>query len=193
MTSITPLSQLFSQVALIPRRSFEAKLVVTKRIPARLKTKFKQYFVRGSVGFRNNRAEIFWVALMNESVTRSTQAGYYVEFFWNHDRSALFLGLSVGYLQFRKLYGKRAVALEHLDMAVTALSQMITRPQSRGFDRGFMDLGATGELAKGYEVSAVLHKSYPISALDDDELYTDLTRLLEIYDELVAEGTEIMQ
>ena len=168
--------------------SSETTRIVTKDIPSLIQNSLQlsntKYRVYGSCG-SGSWNEVPWIALLNRSITESTQNGYYVVFLFSADLRSLYLGLAVGWTQFSENFGGQLAKFE-IQKTADYLSKKL-HIQPSGFKAGPIDLKARNILGKGYELGQVFSKVYDIEHLaEDDVILNDVRNILESYDELIG-------
>jgi MoxR-like ATPase len=139
-----------------------------------------------SVG-QGNWAAVPWIALLNTTVTRSTQEGIYVVLLISKSLDRMFLTLNQGTTNLVKELGQRGAQQYMLEVAEKA-RKAIPELQSSGFalDNN-IDLGSEdGWLAKNYEIGTIAHIDFRTDDLPDDErLNSILAALLSAYDKVI--------
>ena len=89
--------------------------IITRKIPALLREEFPDsaYKVKGSIGpGYANKAKTPWIAIMDRSITKSTQEGVYLVFLFSSDYKSVYLTLNQGTTvpgQFGNRLGKNEV------------------------------------------------------------------------------------
>ncbi len=148
-----------------------------------------RYLVKGSVG-QGNWAIVPWLAIMDNHITKTTQSGFYIVYLFAEDMSAVYLTLAQGVTILRKNLGRR-----QSDEYMLNVSKRI---------RNYIDfkdfianeqliLKETG-LGNDYLSSVVAYKKYPVQNLPNDEhLFDDLKKMMEIYSDLSSVHQEIYQ
>jgi 5-methylcytosine-specific restriction protein A len=144
------------------------------------------YRTYGSVGQINwQLAKIPWVACLKREVTKSTQVGFYIVLLFREDMDGCFLSLNQGYTQFDELWGSTVAQRKISQTAAIALSLLTPPP---GFVTGQIDLKATSNLGRGYELGAIVSKEYFGNTPSEPNFRSDLVTLLNLYDELHAKA-----
>lgn len=140
-----------------------------------------------SVG-QGNWASVPWIALMNARVTRSTQEGVYVVFLIAKTLDRVFLTLNQGTTKLVNELGQSGAQARMSSVAETARQQLPNL-----VDAGFsldskIDLGATGWLARNYEIGTIAHVDLDADNLPDDLTLNQLLEvILEAYDCVIDE------
>lgn len=166
-----------------PFSATENVRLLTDVLPEGIRQKLSlddRYKIKGSTGV-GAWSEIPWLAILDADITSSTQRGYYVALLFDRNLEYLYLCLGVGWTQFKEEYGQREG--EEKIQAV-GLYYANTLSGAEGFRSGPIDLGAMGDLGRGYEKGSILSKKYKISDLSDSELLEDMKILLGLYAEL---------
>lgn len=141
------------------------------------------YQIKASAG-RGNWADVPWLAILNPSITDSTQSGIYPVYLFCADGSGVYLSLGFGTTDLREQYGG----------AEAQQRTMNWREKIRDSDARLsvwnqpVDLGANTRLSRSYEWASVGSKFYPSDNMpDEDTLDSDLAQLLEIYADVKLE------
>lgn len=136
---------------------------------------------RGGVGQLNYHfAKIPWVVTYDPLITRSPQHAYYIALIFREDLQGFYVGLNVGFTQFKKQYGPASLAKAEAQRAAKYCAALLDLPG--GFEVGSMDLAATGPTGKGYEVGSIASRYFPITnALTEDEVESAYLQALELY------------
>lgn len=156
--------------------------ILTEKIPAFLKEKLgvgDEYKIYGSVG-SGNWSEIPWIAILDKTLTESTEKGYYIVVLFDSVLKNIYLGLAAGWTQFKEEYGG-ADGKQKIRSFCDHYGQKILTQNSRNFNIGLIDLGAKNELGKGYESGLICFKKYSIDGLQDEILVHDIDELLDLY------------
>jgi 5-methylcytosine-specific restriction protein A len=142
--------------------------------------------VKGSAG-AGVWAETPWVAAFDEDITSSAQRGFYVVYLFRTDGAAVYLTLDQGTTEVHDDFGRNylTVLRQRADEATRLLVADGALHATHG--RGPVDLGATGDLSRGYEEGAIAHIRYARIALpgNENDLRADLLRILVVYRRLV--------
>jgi len=139
------------------------------------------YRVYSSCG-QGEWAEIPWVAVLDKSITESTQSGYYIVYLFSSDMKSLYLFLGLGWTQFEDKFGIRDGRIE-IEVNAKALQKHLR--STSGFSISKIDLKTNNTLGKGYELGMVLSKKYSTNNLPHDAvLVDDLRNLMGVYREL---------
>ena len=154
-------------------------------IPAEIKVGVAneaRYQVTGSPG-KGNWAGVPWVAILDRFVTDTPQQGYYLVYLAKEDCTGVYLSLNQGVTTIRQQYGASAQkALE------TRAQDFLARlgPLAHGLLSGPIDLGARKGLGVDYQHGSICAVYYSREALPaEDELQSDMQRLLSLYRHLV--------
>ncbi len=145
----------------------------------------ERYKVSASVGeYPLNMAAIPWVAAFRTDVTTGARKGYYVVLLFSEDGASAVLSLNQGFHSFLQEY-KPIAAAERKARAVANFAASILDAPA-GFERGEIDLKASGGLGQGYQRGAILSKVYLAPAtFSEDQFRSDVKAALDAYDELV--------
>lgn len=135
-----------------------------------------------SVG-QGNWSAVPWIALLNTTITRSTQEGVYVVFLFSADLKRVFLTLNQGTTNLVRDFGQREAQKRMLDVAakVRPLAQQLLDSEYR-LDND-IHLGAEAWLAKNYEIGTIAHVAFEVGELPDDQRIDKLLQAaLDAYD-----------
>jgi 5-methylcytosine-specific restriction protein A len=158
--------------------------IITHDIPALLKANLQlgeEYKVYGSVG-KGRWVEIPWFAILDKSITSSTERGYYVVILFDKNLENFYLSLALGWSQFETEYGRKEGLIKMRSVADHYARVLDSRPE--GFEEGLLDLGAEKALGKGYEIGSVFSKKYLANTFSEKEFYFDLKKIISSYQEL---------
>ncbi len=137
--------------------------------------------VRASVGAQG-WASIPWLAFFAPHVTRSMRHGLYVVFLINaHDERGI-LSLQHGAGAALTQLGADK-AHRHLRHVASATRASVTAPHD--FDDGPIDLGSPSALPLAYQAGCALSRTWAVDDLTEQGLAEDLSRMLDIYRDLV--------
>lgn len=163
-------------------RSFE---IITKQLPEEIRRLceintniFRTY---GSAG-TGNWAEIPWLAVLDKEITSSTRTGYYVVLLFSKDLKKISICLSLGWTQFEEEYGIKEGRLQ-IKATCTHYAHLLANDKT-SFISGDLALGATNNLGKGYEAGSIIHKTYQVSDINDENIKQDVEDLLNYYHQL---------
>src|ERR1051326_3423487 len=146
--------------------------------------------VKASPG-QGNWAAVPWIAFLDSRETTTTQKGIYCVYLFREDMSGVYLTFNQGVTDPTAKEGS-AAGEEMLRGTAAKLRQEFAQLSDYGFAiTDNIDLRTRGTLGKLYEVSTIAHKLYPVDALPpENELLSDLDRVLEVYEEYVADRSE---
>ncbi len=133
---------------------------------------------------RGRWSEIPWFAILDKSITTSTEDGYYIVVLFDKKLENIYLSLAVGWHQFEFEYGIKEAKQPIQDVCKYYAKTLEIRPE--GFENGVIDLEATNILGKGYQLGSIFSKKYLVSNISDDILIKDIKTLLSPYQELKA-------
>ncbi len=131
-------------------------------------------------------ARVPWVAIFKRSITLHASEGYYIVFLFAEDMSSVTISLNQSYTAFKQRYAAKDLAYLKLeDCARAAYGEVSSAPQR--FRSGRIDLHTNGDLAKGYEVGAILSRTYFAEAMPSmAEIESDVRELLNAYLKLAS-------
>ncbi|MBT5107026.1 MAG: DUF3578 domain-containing protein [Porticoccaceae bacterium] len=181
--------------ATFPLGSLDTASLIENQIPSEVAALANlpksEYRLKGSIG-QGVPADIPWICVFDQSITTSAQNGYYIVYLFDAELKGIYLSLGLGWTQYEHTYGVKQGKIE-IGKSVK-ISQKLLR-STQGFSKNQINLGSTGNLAKGYEAGVMLNKYYPISNLPDDSEFVDVLRnLIGVYKELKGlVGKEIIE
>lgn len=156
-------------------------LCITREIPNEIKSCLATYSgfnVRGSMG-QGNKAEVPWISVMDERITKSTQNGLYVVYLFKSDMSGIYLTLNQGITYFEGDYKSKAN-----EKAKEVSDYLRGQVHDVYFSKDQISLG-NGSKAKGYAATTIISKYYSADSLPDDSvLLGDLLRMYGIYNSI---------
>lgn len=133
----------------------------------------ERFIVEGSCG-KGGWASVPWIAIMNKTITTTTQEGVYVVYLFSKDMKTLYLTLNQGCMKLKKTYGNNCA--EILQNVADNVRKVIN---SEGFN-------ADNKLKIGnelYEKGCIFYKEYKDKQIpDDEELKRHLKDMMRIYD-----------
>jgi hypothetical protein len=138
-----------------------------------------------SVG-QGNWASVPWIALLNTSVTRSTQEGIYVVFLIATGLDRIFLTLNQGTTNLVRDLGQREAQKRMLDVA-SKTRGLVSDLVAAGFVLdNQISLGGGGWLAKNYEIGTIAHVDLDANDVPHDDRMNELLKAaLDAYDRAV--------
>jgi hypothetical protein len=138
-----------------------------------------------SVG-QGNWAAVPWIALLNTTVTRSTQEGIYVVFLISTDLNRIFLTLNQGTTNLVHDLGQREAQKRMLDV-VGKTRPLVPDLAAVGFVlNNEISLGGEGWLAKNYEIGTIAHIDFDTNDIPhDDRMNEVLQAVLDAYDRII--------
>ena len=138
------------------------------------------YLVRSSVG-AGNWANVAWIAVLDKSVTQSTQDGYYTSMLFNSDLTRLFIGLGLGVTRYQSGLGQKTMD-EHVAVLRDFLRADFGDEENLIWD-GSLDFGVGGKLPDGYRRATVFSRLLEVENLPNDEVLMDyLNRIHQAHD-----------
>ena len=143
--------------------------------------------VRFSTG-QGNWARVPWIAILDDRKTTTTQSGVYCVFLFREDGSGVYLTLAQGVTEPQRRLGA-AQGRAELRANALRIRASLTRLQAAGFSlTDGIDLRSGPGLGSDYEASAIAYKLYERNNVPpDDQLRSDIGKLVESYEELVNE------
>ncbi|PHD71678.1 McrA protein [Bacillus sp. AFS043905] len=141
------------------------------------------YKVTGSVG-KGQWAEVPWISIFIQDITKSATKGYYIVFLFSSDGKSVFMSLNQGWTYYREKYGTK-IGTEKIKRAARKLKEELIIPNEDDWITGALDLNVRGALAKGYEIGNIYAKQYTLSNFPSSkELAEDINVLLNLYNEI---------
>ncbi|MBO0527482.1 DUF3578 domain-containing protein [Clostridium botulinum] len=143
------------------------------------------YRIKGSVG-QGNWAKVPWIAIMNKSITTTTQNGVYVVYLFSEKMDKLYLTLNQGVTEyvnnFKKLANKNLQENGEIIREQLSLNNPdLKRPILLG----------EGDLGKYYEAGAIATIEYDSNDLPNDGvLKEDLAQMIRYYEKYVNKNKE---
>lgn len=135
------------------------------------------YLVNASMGM-TNKADCPWIAIMNRSITTTTQKGLYVAFIFKKDMSGFYLTLMQGMENYKRLYGKK-----QYDNARKVADYFVSQISDTSFSYEPMDLGAKkGSRGYGYGKGTIIEKYYAKNLFNDKILIMDIQEIMSVYE-----------
>lgn len=158
---------------------------ITSLIDAQLQANI--YKVKGSVG-AGRWTDVPWIAVFDKRITTSAQRGVYIVYLLNKDTKELYLTLNQGATDVSQ-GGDGSGKLAFTGIATASNGKTTESLQARAhsirnqigeFDGLASDSINTG--SKPYDAGCIYYKKYTLDTLpEDEELYSDLQRLIEAY------------
>ncbi len=158
---------------------------ITSLIDAQLQANI--YKVKGSVG-AGRWTDVPWIAVFDKRITSSAQRGVYIVYLLNKDTKELYLTLNQGATDVAQ-GGDGSGKLAFTGIATASNGKTTESLQARAhtirnqigeFDGLASDSINTG--SKPYDAGCIYYKKYTLDTLpEDEELYSDLQRLIEAY------------
>lgn len=142
--------------------------------------------VKASAG-AGNWADVPWLAILEPSITTSTQSGIYPVYLFCADGSGVYLSLGFGTTELTNTFGVQEAQRRAGELRISIRAQD-PRLESWGND---IDLRANTALGRSYEWASAGAKFYPSDGIPEDKfLLEDLEELLAIYSDIKLESTE---
>lgn len=168
------------------------KLAVERTVPGALQDLLwnkDRYIVEGSAG-QGDWTKTPWVAVLDQSITTSTEDGFYLVYLLSHGCDRLYPVVGQGCTRLLKESEKPKHAKARKTLLERAsIMRARAAPHANRLSAISMDLSAKGWRADLYEHSVVLGCEYATSALpDDDTLIADFREAIKLYRVLAREG-----
>lgn len=136
--------------------------------------------VYGSMG-KGRKTDYPWVAILNKNITTTTQEGLYIVYLFKKDMSGFYLSLNQGITNFEKRFGNKKY--DYAQKVASYYQEELGNYLE--FSKAPIDLNAKrSTLGYGYERTNILSKYYDKDELDNKVLYSDLEKMLFIYDDV---------
>ena len=148
-------------------------------------------FVKASLG-EGNWANVPWIAFLSRMVTSSTTYGYYPVYLWSADCQTIYLSMGQGVTKVKDEFGKQ---WKQTLRNRSAIIRSRVPEYKEYFTANSPILNGRTPLAKQYEEAPAFSKSYKTNSLPtDNELLTDLKKMLSLYDKLIfSGGTDLIE
>jgi hypothetical protein len=151
------------------------------------------------LGYRVNRSGVSpnlpvipWISILNPELTTTTRAGLYVVYLYSADMTKLFLSMNQGYTRHEEVarqagYKGKAQKDRACETLRTEAIDLFTGLRARNLVPQMnvtnIDLGADGDLPKGYEAGHIVGFAYDLRNFPEEEiLQNDLNDMFTIYD-----------
>lgn len=137
----------------------------------------ERYKIQGSVG-QGGWANIPWMAIMDKTITETTQRGEYVCYLFSETMESVYLTLQLGVTEPLSEKGRKG-GYEYLQTRVREMRQMLSlEPMKQDED---ITLTKSG-LGNDYQVSTVAYIRYDRQTMpNNEELIADLAHAMETY------------
>jgi len=148
------------------------------------------YTIRGSYG-AGVKPFCPWVAIFKNSISTSAQKGYYIVLLFAEDMNSCVLSLNQGYTEYMKKYSSTAIANKQIRETANEVLKHVPAPT--GAKQGKINLAATGDLGKGYEIGAIFSYVYgsvggpqapKVTTIATPQFETQVAQLLSVIDAL---------
>ncbi len=137
------------------------------------------YKVEGSIG-QGNWAEIPWISVFYTDFTKTATNGYYIVYLFKSDMSGFYLSLNQGWTYFERKYKTKEGKVKIKQSA--DIVRNILSPLSNTFTETTINLKASGNLGKGYELGHICGCYYDANNIPSTEkLIADLNELITEY------------
>ncbi|MDE6241230.1 MAG: DUF3578 domain-containing protein [Anaeroplasmataceae bacterium] len=156
--------------------------LLIRMLPWKLETFLKRsdFCIKGSMG-KGMKTPYPWVAIMNKSITETTQKGLYIVYLFKRDMSGFYLALSQGITHFERLYDSKKYVY-----AMKVSKYFASQIEDTSFTNKSIVLGdGHQDLGYGYERATIISKYYSSNNFTNEELETDLKEMIEVYDMIV--------
>lgn len=141
-----------------------------------------QFKITGSIG-QGQWAEIPWISIFLKDITTSATNGYYIVYLFKADMSGFYLSLNQGWTYFKNKYGTNKGKIKIKDISMIMKYKLA--PLSDTFNSNPINLLASGQLGKGYELGHICGCYYDSSNIPSNEiLISDLIKLISEYSKL---------
>lgn len=142
----------------------------------------ERYLVEGSVG-KGNWAAIPWIAVMDKTVTTSTQRGYYIVYLFSEDMKRVYLTFAQGVTETPK---DEMLQIREEIRQIIPMSENVKKDDE-------INLGESKK-AKEYKPSVAAYISYSIERMPSDEqLQRDLQQMVQYYENYMEFKTNMKQ
>lgn len=135
----------------------------------------ERYLVEGSVG-KGNWAAIPWIAVMDKTVTTSTQRGYYIVYLFSEDMKRVYLTFAQGVTETPK---DEMLQIKEEIRQIIPMSENVKKDDE-------IDLGESKK-AKDYKLSVAAYIPYSFEQMPSEEqLQQDLQQMIQYYENYVG-------
>lgn len=139
------------------------------------------YKVDASIG-QGNAALIPWICIYKKDITSSAENGYYIAILFSEDMQSCYFSLMQSVIATKRKYGSKDWSSK-LQKIVHALIPYLDN--SPNFTNGKIDLHASQQLGKAYELGTILSTQYKFNYLPTKQQFlSDLDFLLANYEKL---------
>jgi 5-methylcytosine-specific restriction enzyme B len=133
-----------------------------------------RYVVKGSTG-QGVWTDVHWIAIMNKTITTSTQRGYYIVYLFSDDMKKVHLTLAQGVTKTPK---EEMLRINEEIRQIIPLNENVKKDDE-------LNLGESKK-AKEYKPSVAAYISYSIERMPSDEqLQRDLQQMIQYYENYV--------
>jgi len=140
----------------------------------------ERYIVEGSVG-KGNWAAIPWIAVMDKTVTTSTQRGYYIVYLFSEDMKRVYLTFAQGVTETPK---EEMLQIKEEIRQIIPMSENVKKDDE-------IDLGESKK-AKDYKLSVAAYIPYSLEQMPSEEqLQQDLQQMIQYYENYVEIKTNM--
>ena len=154
--------------------------------------KNSEYFkYRSSSGQHANWADVPWLAILDPSITRSTQRGYYVVYLFSIDMKRVYLSLNQGMTELEQELKTEGAAKELVRRADFIRDRLNDYKNFFTYKPIDLSIKLAGNTTRPllYEKGHAFGREYDLSKpLNEDELVKDLNNILHLYLELTYRG-----
>lgn len=142
----------------------------------------ERYLVEGSVG-KGNWAAIPWIAVMDKTVTTSTQRGYYIVYLFSEDMKSVYLTFAQGVTETPK---DEMLQIKEEIRQIIPMSENVKKDDE-------IDLGESKK-AKDYKLSVAAYIPYSFEQMPSEEqLQQDLQQMIQYYERYVEIKVDMKQ
>ncbi|MGG6432714.1 McrB family protein [Anoxybacillus sp. D401a] len=142
----------------------------------------ERYIVEGSVG-KGNWAAIPWIAVMDKTVTTSTQRGYYIVYLFSEDMKRVYLTFAQGVTETPK---EEMLQIKEEIRQIIPMSENVKKDDE-------IDLGESKK-AKDYKLSVAAYIPYSFEQMPSEEqLQQDLQQMIQYYERYVEIKVDMKQ
>ncbi len=141
--------------------------------------------VKSSVG-AGKWAAVPWLAFFDPIITETATKGFYVVYLINAQTQEISLSLNQGttevYREFGETNGREVLKRRAADM------RQRVHDYCKNFSSNPIELGSQESLPKGYEAGHAFGRTYLSGAINPDQFYNDLEKMLFAYEALIDRG-----
>lgn len=159
--------------------------IITESIPRIIKKTLyldsQKFSVKGSCG-TSKPANVPWIAIFINDITKSAQKGIYLVFLIKDDLSGMYLSLNQGLTYFENRFKRKQAKIKIKNIASRVRNLVTTIPEGSLSE---IDLACLSGIGKDYGHGNIAAKYYSIDNMpSDNELINDIREYITSYEEI---------